>query len=109
MHISHRDRLKERGPSFLETRTIRDFPGRIVFLDVNTEINSFTGDRTEYLGRNGSMVKPAALVQERLSNRVGAAMDPCAALQVKIDLAEGQEGEIISLAELDGMWKMHDA
>ena len=55
-----------------------DFPGRIVFLDVNTEINSFTGDRTEFLGRNGSMVKPAALVQERLSNRVGAAMDPCA-------------------------------
>lgn len=72
-----------------------DFSGRIVFLDVNMEINSFTGDRTEFLGRNGSMVRPAALAQERLSNRVGAAMDPCAALQVKIDLAEGQESEII--------------
>lgn len=72
-----------------------DFPGRIVFLDVNMEINSFTGDRTEFLGRNGSMVRPAALAQEQLSNRVGAAMDPCAALQVKIDLAEGQESEIV--------------
>ncbi len=72
-----------------------DFPGRTVFLDVNTEINSFTGDRTEFLGRNGSMVRPAALKQERLSNRVGAAMDPCAALQVKIDLGVGQEREIV--------------
>ncbi|HWQ19322.1 MAG TPA: glucoamylase family protein, partial [Methanotrichaceae archaeon] len=72
-----------------------DFPGRIVFMDVNTEISSFTGDRTEFLGRNGSMARPAALMRERLSNRVGAAMDPCAALQVKIDLADGQESEII--------------
>ncbi|MDD1750897.1 MAG: cyclic beta 1-2 glucan synthetase, partial [Methanothrix sp.] len=72
-----------------------DFPGRIVFLDVNTEMSSFTGDRTEFLGRNGSMARPSALVKERLSNRVGAAMDPCAALQVKIDLAEGEESEIV--------------
>ncbi len=72
-----------------------DFPGRIVFLDVNTELGSFTGDRTEFLGRNGNMASPAALARERLSNRVGAAMDPCAAMQVKIDLADKQEREIV--------------
>jgi cellobiose phosphorylase len=83
------------GAFFARNPYNTDFPGRIVFLDVNTEIDSFTGDRTEFLGRNGSMVRPAALVQERLSNRAGAAMDPCAALQVKIDLAEGQESEIV--------------
>ncbi len=72
-----------------------DFPGRIVFLDVNTEVGSFSGDRTEFLGRNGKMANPAALARERLSNRVGPAMDPCIALQVKINLADGQESEIV--------------
>ncbi len=83
------------GAFFARNPYNTDFPGRIVFMDVNTEIGSFTGDRTEFLGRNGSMVRPAALAQERLSNRSGAAMDPCAALQVKIDLAEEQESEIV--------------
>lgn len=72
-----------------------DFPGRMVFLDVNEEMGSFSGDRTDFLGRNGSLAKPAALAWERLSNRVGPAMDPCAAMQVKIDLADGQESEIV--------------
>ncbi|MCX6678148.1 MAG: cyclic beta 1-2 glucan synthetase [Methanothrix sp.] len=83
------------GAFFARNPYNTDFPGRIVFLDVNMEINSVTGDRTEFLGRNGSMVRPAALTQERLSNRVGVAMDPCAALQIKIDLEDGQECEII--------------
>ena len=72
-----------------------DFTGRIVFLDVNEEMGSFSGDRTEFLGRNGSLANPAALARERLSNRVGPAMDPCGAMQVKIDLADGQDREIV--------------
>ncbi len=72
-----------------------DFPGRIVFSDVNTKINSFTGDRTEFLGKNGSMTRPAALARETLSNRIGAAMDPCAAIQVRIDLQDKEDVEII--------------
>jgi len=83
------------GAIFARNPYNTDFPGRIVFFDVSREVNSFTGDRTEFLGRNGNMVRPAALMHERLSNRVGAAMDPCAALQVKIDLAEGQESEVV--------------
>ncbi|OYV11563.1 MAG: glycosyl transferase family protein, partial [Methanosaeta sp. ASM2] len=72
-----------------------NFPGRIVFLDVNQEVGSFSGDRTEFLGRNGRMARPAAMMRERLSNRAGAAMDPCLAMQVKIDLADGEEREIV--------------
>jgi cellobiose phosphorylase len=72
-----------------------DFPGRIVFSDVNTKIKSFTGDRTDFLGKNGSMTRPAALSREKLSNRIGAAMDPCAAIQVRIDLQDKEEVEII--------------
>ena len=83
------------GALFARNPYNADFPGRIVFLDVNLEIGSFSGDRTEFLGRNGNLAKPAALGRERLSNRVGPAMDPCIAVQVKIDLAEGQESEIV--------------
>ena len=83
------------GALFARNSYNTDFPGRIVFLDVNEEVGSFSGDRTEFLGRNGKMARPAALMRERLSNRVGAAMDPCAAMQVEIDLADGQEREVV--------------
>ncbi|MCX6672690.1 MAG: cyclic beta 1-2 glucan synthetase [Methanothrix sp.] len=83
------------GALFARNPYNTNFPGRIVFLDVNEEVGSFSGDRTEFLGRNGQIARPAALARERLSNRVGAAMDPCAAMQVEIDLADGQEREIV--------------
>jgi len=54
-----------------------------------------TGDRTEFLGRNGTLRNPEAMTRARLSGRVGAALDPCAAIQVPFDLADGQEREII--------------
>jgi cellobiose phosphorylase len=83
------------GALFARNPYNTDFPGRVVFLDVNAEQVSFTGDRLEFLGRNGSVASPDALLRDRLSNRVGAAMDPCVAQQVKIDLAEGEEREIV--------------
>jgi cyclic beta-1,2-glucan synthetase len=73
----------------------KEFPDRIVFLDTNVTSRSFTGDRAEFLGRNGTTSSPIALTRVRLSGRVGAALDPCAACQVKLDLAEGEEREII--------------
>lgn len=73
----------------------REFPDRVVFLDTNVTSRSVTGDRTEFLGRNGTMSNPLALARVRLSGRVGAALDPCAACQVKFDLAEREEREII--------------
>jgi len=54
-----------------------------------------TGDRTEFLGRNGGLGRPAAMTRARLSGRVGAALDPCGAIQVPFDVADGQEREII--------------
>lgn len=73
----------------------REFPGYTVFLDTNEISRSVTGDRTEFLGRNGAAGNPIALARERLSGRVGAALDPCAAMQAKLDLADGQELEIV--------------
>src|SRR5207245_1454997 len=41
----------------------------------------------------GSLSQPAALKRARLSGKVGAGIDPCGAVQVVFDLAEGQERE----------------
>jgi cellobiose phosphorylase len=49
-----------------------EFPDRIVFLDVNDATRTLTGDRKEFIGRNGSLAQPAALKRARLSGKVGA-------------------------------------
>ncbi len=72
-----------------------EFPDRVAFFDVDDPTRSVSGDRTEFLGRNGALRNPAAMVRSRLSGKVGAALDPCAAIQVAFDLAEGQEREIV--------------
>jgi len=70
-----------------------EFPDRIVFLDVNDITRTLTGDRKEFVGRNGSLSQPAALKRARLSGKVGAGLDPCGAVQVTFDLADEQERE----------------
>src|SRR5206468_9658782 len=71
------------------------FAERIAFLDVDDATRTLTGDRTEFIGRNGSLRRPAAMLRGRLSGRVGAAMDPCAALQVPFDLDPEQSRDVI--------------
>ncbi|HEY5190414.1 MAG TPA: protein ndvB, partial [Candidatus Deferrimicrobium sp.] len=72
-----------------------EFAGRVAFFDVDDPARTVTGDRVEFLGRNGSLRSPAAMARARLSGKVGAALDPCAAIQVPFELADGQEREII--------------
>ena len=72
-----------------------EFGERIAFFDVDDAARSFSGDRTEFIGRNGTLLNPAAMSRSHLSGKVGAALDPCAAIQVPFELADGQEREII--------------
>jgi cyclic beta-1,2-glucan synthetase len=72
-----------------------EFPERVAFFDAEAINKTFTGDRNEFIGRNGSLRNPAALSRTRLSGRVGAGLDPCAAIQVSVELAPGEEKEIV--------------
>jgi cellobiose phosphorylase len=83
------------GALFARNAYNSEFANRVAFLDVDETTRSLSGDRTEFLGRNGTMRSPAALTRARLSGRVGAALDPCAAIQVPFELADGQQREIV--------------
>ncbi|MEI7728734.1 MAG: glycosyl hydrolase family 65 protein, partial [Verrucomicrobiota bacterium] len=72
-----------------------EFAERIAFIDVNDANRTFTGDRKEFLGRNGSLSHPAALKRVRLSGKIGAGLDSCGAVQVTCEVPDGQEREII--------------
>ena len=74
-----------------------DFPQQVVFLHVLERPSSVTGDRTEFIGRNGQMARPAALGRVSLSGVTGAGLDPCGAVQTRLTLAPGQESEVVFL------------
>ncbi|HEY0478701.1 MAG TPA: glucoamylase family protein [Kofleriaceae bacterium] len=71
-----------------------EFAARVAFLDCSEDERTITGDRLEVLGRNGDPARPACMSRARLSGRVGAGLDPCLAMRVRLDLAEGEEREI---------------
>jgi cyclic beta-1,2-glucan synthetase len=71
-----------------------EFTDRVAFFDVDEVTRTLSGDRTEFIGRNGTLRSPEAMTRVRLSGQVGPALDPCGAIQVPFDLAEGEEREI---------------
>ena len=72
-----------------------EFGARVAFLDSSEEQRSVSGDRREFIGRNGSSASPACMTRAMLSGHVGAGMDPCLAMQVPVELADGQEREVV--------------
>ena len=83
------------GALFARNAFSLEFPDRVAFFDVDDASRSVTADRTEFVGRNGTLRRPAALARTRLSGKVGAALDPCAAMQVVVELAPGQERQVV--------------
>ncbi|MCB0184141.1 MAG: hypothetical protein KDE31_07755, partial [Caldilineaceae bacterium] len=74
-----------------------EFGRRVAFIAGSTEPHGVTTDRTEFLGRLGSIAAPAALDRIGLSGRVQVGLDPCAALQLHIDLPPNGVQEVYFL------------
>nr|WP_165930910.1 glucoamylase family protein [Paralcaligenes ureilyticus] len=85
------------GALFARNAYNTEFTGRTAFFDLEAgnSPRTISGDRKEFLGRNGTLQSPAALKRLRLSGKVGAGLDPCAAIQTSFELKDGQEREFI--------------
>ena len=83
------------GALFAHNPYSTEFSRRRRFSTWTDANRTMSGDRTEFLGRNGTLANPAAMSRSRLSGRVGTAFDPCGAIQVVFDLADGEEREIV--------------
>ena len=91
----HRNRPRQRravGAQPLQHGVCR--PGRLLRRQRLHQDRERRPDRIPRPQRN-AFANPAAMARSRLSGRVGAALDPCAAIQVPFELADGQEREIV--------------
>jgi len=74
-----------------------EFGKRVAFVAASKRLHGLTADRTEFLGRMGSISHPAALDRIGLASAVEPGLDPCAALQLHFDLKPGESEEIFFL------------
>jgi cyclic beta-1,2-glucan synthetase len=86
----------ETGAIFAWNPWSDEFGERVAFADLNGRQTAWTCDRTEFLGRDGAMDRPLALIPgAHLSNRVGAGLDPCGALQTQVSLSAAGTADIV--------------
>ena len=83
------------GAFFAKNPYNTEFGNRVAFFDTDEVVKTSTGDRTEFIGRNGSLQNPDAMYRLKLSGKVGVPLDPCAAMQVYFELADGEERELV--------------
>lgn len=94
MHVvTHADPLS--GALFARNAYSVEFSERVAFFDCDAVDAGISGDRAEFIGRNGTLAAPAAMAYAGLSGRIGGGLDPCAALQVPVALADGQRREVV--------------
>ena len=94
MHIVT-ERDPKSGAVLARNQYNSEFKGRTAFFDTDCDKRTFTCSRTEFIGRNGNLNDPAAMYKAHLSNKKGAVLDPCAAIQNNYELLAGQEQEIV--------------
>src|SRR5207244_5781792 len=71
-----------------------EFKDRVAFWHATEPWRSLTCDRADFIGRNRTLAAPAGLFRESLGGRVGAGLDPCAALQIAIEIPPGESRRV---------------
>ena len=71
-----------------------EFADAAAFLTSNLEPHSISNDRTAFLGQEGVHARPDALQRWDLGGESPNVADPCAALQIHLDLTAGGECEV---------------
>lgn len=71
-----------------------EFGKRVAFLIASRPVHGLTADRTEFLGRGGTFTLPVALMRLGLETRISPGEDPCAVLQIHMDLMPEATDEI---------------
>ncbi len=89
------DALVDRRILLARNRHDRFAGNRHGFLAASLPIHGFTCDRTEFLGSGGSLGDPAALESIGLGGRVESGADPCAALQVHVNVPPGKTVTVV--------------
>jgi cyclic beta-1,2-glucan synthetase len=79
---------------FAQNRYSPEFGDRVAFASLDPAPESYSGDRSSFMGRNRSPANPAAMERIRRSQRAGSGLDPCAALQVSLELDAGETKEV---------------
>jgi len=90
------------GALFARNQYNTEFCGRVGFFHVEAQNRTITADRTEFIGRNRTLASPAAMARARLSGKLGTALDPCAAIQVTLELQPGEERELVFMLGVGG-------
>ena len=71
------------------------FGGRVAFVDTSATERTMTGDRSTFIGRNGSLEQPAGLQFIHLWGRFGSGLDACGAVQARMSVAAGASVDAI--------------
>ena len=83
------------GALIVQNKWTPQFENQYVYVDMQGQQTSWTADRLEFIGRYSTLADPQGLAPgKELSNRVGAGLDPCAAMQVKITVEPGAYQDI---------------
>jgi cyclic beta-1,2-glucan synthetase len=85
----------------------QEFADLVAFLAMSGDVTSYTADRREFIGRNGTPARPAALSKAALGESVGEVVDPCGALQTTVTVHPGETVDVIVL--LGAVTTMDDA
>jgi len=81
----------ERGIFYARNTFQEEFTDRIGYITAfGAPVSSYTGDRSEFIGRNGTLKDPMGLKLDSFSETVGAGLDPCCALQLLVSLSPGE-------------------